>query len=208
MRRRTVKRVSKAITVAFAVLTTAGVAAQETGIGGGSPPSQPAAAQSKPPSPAPVSLKVSLVFSRYQGDKKISSVPHTLWVTTGDNTRTSLRLGTQVPVTTTVISKEGEKTQSYNYRDVGTNIDCSATSLLDGSFRLGITITDSSVYYPDQSEPTPRSMTASTGAPAFRNFNSTFTMVLKDGQTGQSTSVTDPISGQVIKLDATVNVQK
>jgi hypothetical protein len=32
--------------------------------------------------------------------------------------------------------------------------------------------------------------------------------VLKDGQTGQSTSVTDPVSGQVIKLDATVNVQK
>jgi type II secretory pathway component GspD/PulD (secretin) len=151
---------------------------------------------------------LSLVFSRYQGEKKISSVPHTLWVTTGDNTRTSLRLGTQVPVTTTVISKEGEKTQSYSYRDVGTNIDCSATALLDGSFRLGITITDSSVYYPDQSEPTPRSMTASAGAPAFRNFNSTFTMVLKDGQTGQSTSVTDPISGQVIKLDATVNVQK
>ena len=51
-------------------------------------------------------------------------------------------------------------------------------------------------------------MTASTGAPAFRNFNSTFTMVMKDGQTGQSTSVTDPVSGQVIKLDATLNVQK
>ena len=190
------KRDSMIMTAALVLLTTIAVAAQD---------SQPASAQSKP---GPVSLKLSLVFSRYQGEKKISSVPHTLWVTTGDNTRTSLRLGTQVPVTTTVISKEGEKTQSYNYRDVGTNIDCSAASLLDGSFRLGITITDSSVYYPDQSEPTPRSMTASTGAPAFRNFNSTFTMVLKDGQTGQSTSVTDPISGQVIKLDMTVNVQK
>ena len=27
------------------------------------------------------SLKVSLVFARYQGEKKISSVPYTLWVT-------------------------------------------------------------------------------------------------------------------------------
>ena len=149
---------------------------------------------------------MSLVFSRYQGDKKISSVPHTLWVTTGE--RTSLRLGTQIPVPTTVVAKEGEKVQSYNYRDVGTNIDCSAASLADGWFRLGITITDSSVYYPDQSDAAVRSSMASTGAPAFRNFNSTFTMVLKDGQTGQSTSVTDPVSGQVIKLDATVNVQK
>jgi hypothetical protein len=191
-----VKRDSRIMTAALVLLTTIAVAAQD---------SQPASAQSKP---GPVSLKLSLVFSRYQGEKKIGSVPHTLWVTTGDNTRTSLRLGTQVPVATTVFGKEGEKTQSYSYKDVGTNIDCSATSLLDGSFRLGITITDSSVYYPDQSEPTARPMTATTGAPAFRNFNSTFTMVLKDGQTGQSTSVTDPISGQVIKLDATINVQK
>lgn len=200
------KRASKAITVAFVVLTTAAVAAQETGIGGGSSPSQPAAAQSKPVS-IPTSLKVSLVFSRYQGEKKISSVPHTLWVTTGD--RTSLRLGTQIPVPTTVLKEGTGSVQSYNYRDVGTNIDCSATAVPpDGSFRLNITITDSSVYFPDQADSAIKSTTAATGAPAFRNFNSTFSIVLKDGQTGQSTSVTDPVSGQVIKLDATLNVQK
>jgi hypothetical protein len=188
------------------VLTTVVVVAQE---------SLPAAAQSresqpaagiKPPAPPAVSLKVSLVFSRYQGEKKISSVPHTLWVTTGD--RTSLRLGTQIPVPTTAIKDGGGAIQSYNYRDVGTNIDCSATPVPDGGYRLGITITDSSVYYPDQSDSAVRTSVSATGAPAFRNFNSTFTIVLKDGQTGQSTSVTDPVSGQVIKLDATLNVQK
>lgn len=194
------KRSSKVMTAALMLLMTVAVAAQD---------SQPAAAQSKPVS-IPTSLKVSLVFSRYQGEKKISSVPHTLWVTTGD--RTSLRLGTQIPVPTTVV-KDGSgvpvPVQSYNYRDVGTNIDCSATAVPpDGSFRLNITITDSSVYYPDQSDSAVRTTTAATGAPAFRNFNSTFTIVLKDGQTGQSTSVTDPVSGQVIKLDATLNVQK
>jgi hypothetical protein len=202
MRREIVKRDSKVMTAALVLLATIAVAAQDsqqgTGVGG-------SAAPSKPPAPSPVSLKVSLVFSRYQGDKKISSVPHTLWVTTGE--RTSLRLGTQIPVPTTMV-KEGVGVQSYNYRDVGTNIDCSAAALLDGAYRLGITITDSSVYYPDQSDAAVRSSMASTGAPAFRNFNSTFTIVLKDGQTGQSTSVTDPVSGQVIKLDATLNVQK
>jgi hypothetical protein len=202
MRREIVKRDSKVMTAALVLLATIAVAAQDsqqgTGVGGSAAPSKPSA----PPS---VSLKVSLVFSRYQGDKKISSVPHTLWVTTGE--RTSLRLGTQIPVPTTMV-KEGVGVQSYNYRDVGTNIDCSAAALLDGAYRLGITITDSSVYYPDQSDSAVRSSMASTGAPAFRNFNSTFTIVLKDAQTGQSTSVTDPVSGQVIKLDATLNVQK
>jgi hypothetical protein len=203
-----VKRASKIIATALVLLTAAAVVAQE---------SLPAAAQSKesqaaapqtmkPPAPPTVSLKVSLVFSRYQGEKKISSVPHTLWVTAGD--RTSLRLGTQIPVPTTAIKDGGGAVQSYNYRDVGTNIDCSATPVPDGGYRLNITITDSSVYYPDQSDSAVRTSVSATGAPAFRNFNSTFTIVLKDGQTGQSTSVTDPVSGQVIKLDATINVQK
>lgn len=75
-------------------------------------------------------------------------------------------------------------------------------------YRLSITITDSSVYYPDQTDSAVRSSVSSTGAPAFRNFNTSFAMVLKDGQTVQSTSVTDPVSGQVIKLDATLNAQK
>lgn len=169
----------------------------------------PAPSSRQSPNP-PVSLKVSLVFSRYQGDKKLSSVPHTLWVTANDTARTSLRMGTQIPVTTTVFGKDGDRPQSssYSYRDVGTNIDCSASSAGDGAFRLSITITDSSVYYPDQSDAAVKAMTAANGAPAFRNFNSSFVLLLRDGQTAQSTSATDPVSGQVVKLDATLNVQK
>ncbi|HTH02109.1 MAG TPA: hypothetical protein VL882_17670 [Vicinamibacterales bacterium] len=189
-------RAFKIMTAALAVLTTATLVAQDA---------QPAA-PSRPGSP--VSLKLSLVFSRYQGEKKISSVPHTLWATATDGrTPTTLRLGTQIPVPTTIFGKEGEKTQSYNYRDVGTNIDVNASNAQDGFYKIQITITDSSVYYPDQSETAARTV-ASTGAPAFRNFNSSFTLMMKDGQTAQSTAVTDPVSGQTIKLDATLNVQK
>ena len=189
-------RAFKIMTAALAVLTTATLVAQDA---------QPAA-PSRPGSP--VSLKLSLVFSRYQGEKKISSVPHTLWATATDGrTPTTLRLGTQIPVPTTIFGKEGEKTQSYNYRDVGTNIGVNASNAQDGFYKIQITITDSSVYYPDQSETAARTV-ASTGAPAFRNFNSSFTLMMKDGQTAQSTAVTDPVSGQTIKLDATLNVQK
>lgn len=190
------------LVVAIAFMFSVGLAAQDG--------QQPAAPANRPAPGAPTSLKVSLVFSRYQGEKKISSVPHVLWVTANDGNRvTSLRLGTQIPVPTTVIGKEGERSQSYSYKDVGTNIDMSAnTSSVEGAYRLSITITDSSVYYPDQSEPAAKSTVAATGAPAFRNFNSTFVLLIRDGQTVQSTAVTDPVSGQVIKLDATINVQK
>ena len=193
----------KRITPAAAVLLmTVGLAAQD----GQAPPTP----SNRPPAPPLVSLKVSLVLSRYQGDKKISSVPYTLWTTTNEG-RTSMRMGTQIPVVTTVFSKDatGDRPQaSYNYKDVGTNIDCGATTVADGAYKLLITIQDSSVYYPDQADSATQSATAVTRAPAFRSFNSTFVLVLKDGQTAQSTSATDPISGQVLKIDATVNVQK
>jgi Bacterial type II and III secretion system protein len=184
--------------VAIVFALSVSVAAQD----GQSPPSAP----SRPAPSAPVGLKVSLVFSRVQGDKKISSLPYTLFVTANDQ-RTSVRLGSQIPVPTTMVSDKGS-VPSYQYRDLGTNIDCAANSAADGAYRLIITMEDSSVYYPDESDSATRSTTAVTRAPAFRNFKSTFTLLVRDGQTVQSTAVTDPVSGQTIKIDATVNVQK
>jgi hypothetical protein len=192
------------LSIAIALTSTVGVAAQEKPQ---AVQEKLAAAQPGRPAAQAVSLKVSLVFSRFQGDKKISSIPHTVMVS-ADGTRTSLRLGTQIPVPTSMVNDKGEKSQTYSYRDVGTNIDCTALAVpQDGTYKLSITISDSSVYYPDQSEAAARSVTA-TGAPAFRAFNTTFVVVLHDGQAAPTTSVTDPISGQVIKVDATINVQK
>jgi type II secretory pathway component HofQ len=179
------------------VLAMAALAAQEA-------PAPPQA----PRTTGLVSLKVSLVLSRYQGEKKITSVPYTLLVTANQAERTSLRMGNQIPVPTTSIGAGGERTTSYQYRDVGTNIDCSASTVPDGQFRLTLTVTDSSVYYPDRTDPTAASTTPTTGSPAFRSFNSTFNILLRDGQTAQYTSATDQVSGQVIKLDATINIQK
>ena len=165
---------------------------------------QPAAA----PQPAArtqglVPLKVTLVFARYQGEKKLSSVPYTLFVTANLNERTSLRMGNQVPVTTTVFSGgAGIPQSSYNYREVGTNIDCAAQTSADGFYRVTLTVADSSVAYAEGDA------AAKTAPPTFRSFNSTFNILVRDGQSVQYTSAADPISGQVVKLDATVNVQK
>ena len=161
-----------------------------------------------------VPLKVTLVISRYQGDKKLSSLPYTLMLTANERQTTRLRLGTQVPVVTTVFgaSSAGKEAtvpmQSYNYKDVGTNIDCEASTAADGAFKLSLTIADSSVYYPDRTETTVASVITATGAPAFRSFNSTFNILLRDGQTSQYIAATDTVSGQTLRLDATVNVQK
>ncbi len=167
-----------------------------------------AGAQEKP-SPL-VPLKLQLVISRSAGEKKISSMPYTLWVTANDNRNrtTSLRMGVEVPVPSILIPKEGAPTTSYNYRPVGTNIDCSATT--EGNlFKVAITLNDSSVQFDAKesaaSRPVPTGM---AGAPAFRNFTSNFSILLKDGQTATYTSATDPVSGETLKVDVTLNVLK
>jgi type II secretory pathway component GspD/PulD (secretin) len=199
-----VRKMFRMMLGAMVLLTTAGLAAQEA-IG-------PMMVQNQTrPSGQLVPLKVSLVLSRYQGEKKISSVPYVLWVTANNPERTSLRMGNQIPVTSTVFGgKEGEKPMSsYTYKDVGTNIDCTSSTAADGYFKLNLTVTDSSVYFPDRTDPTlSTAATSVVGTAAFRSFNSSFFILIRDGQTVQYTSATDQVTGQVIKIDATVNVQK
>ena len=156
---------------------------------------------------AVVSLKVQLVIARYQGEKKISSVPYTMSVTAGDsrNELTRLRIGAQVPIPTVATPVEGKPTPpsgAVTYRDVGTNIDCITRALGDGQFQLQITVDQSSVIM----DPQPK-QSAST-APVFRSFRLTNSAVLRDGQTTQFTTATDAVSGEVVRVDVTVNVVK
>lgn len=201
------RKMFRMMPVAMVLLVAAGVAAQEAKT---SVPVTTVSSQARATGQL-VPLKVSLLMSRYQGEKKISSVPYVLWVTANNPERTSLRMGTQIPVTSTVFgAKDGEKQMSsYTYKDVGTNIDCTSSTSGDGYFKLNLTVTDSSVYYPDRTDSPPSTAAPSAaGAAAFRSFTSSFYILVRDGQTVQYTSATDQVTGQVIKLDATVNVQK
>lgn len=160
---------------------------------------KPAAGQEYVPAPVPVSLKVQLVLGRYQGEKRISSMPYTLQLTANERETTNLRMTTDVPV-----PNQGG---GYNYRPVGTSIDCRAGTATDGVYRLHVTLNDTSIRLP---EPKDAGSTSASGAtvPSFRSFTANFTIVLRDGQTAQYTSATDPASGEVLKVDASLSVLK
>jgi Bacterial type II and III secretion system protein len=170
------------------------------------------AQEQKPPTTpgavAPVAVRVQVVLSRYQGEKKISSLPYTLTVNMDDRNRNSgqasLRLGTQVPITT--MSRSGSDSNaplvpSVQYRDVGTSIDCIATSLDDGRFKLQLIVEDSSV------ETGPGSG-SNTTHPAFRSFRTSDTVLLRDGQSAEYSTATDRVSGDVWKVNVALNVVK
>jgi type II secretory pathway component GspD/PulD (secretin) len=147
---------------------------------------------------ATVPLKVTVTISRFEGEKKTASLPFVLWLNTGG--QAIIQMGSEVPVPSTY-TKDGVPSQTYSYRPVGTNINCSAAALADGLYRLSITVEDSQVFR------MPTSGVAQIG-PGFQNFKAINSPMLRDGQQVQFAVATDKTSGEVIKLDVTLNVVK
>lgn len=139
-------------------------------------------------------LRVQVVFTEFDGDKKVSSLPYTFSVN-ADERRTrpnsQVRNGVRIPV---AIDKD-----KINYMDIGTNIDCSATLQDDGKYKLTMNI-ERSALSPDSN--------ASGSAPIVRQFRAEINPVLKDGQTVESIVATDPLNGHVYHVSVTLNVVK
>lgn len=167
-----------------------------------------------------IPLRVQAVMSRYQGEKKISSVPYTLSVNAVTppvpGRASQLRMGSSVAIMSpntvggekpTDGAATGAPTagRSFNYRDIGTQIDCSATSTEDGRFELNIAIEDNSIYVDDE---VVKGVSKANDPPIFRRFRSSNQVILRDGQSTQFTAATDRINGEVIRVDVTLNVIK
>jgi hypothetical protein len=185
-----------------ALLTSTAVWAQDK------PAAAPAAA---PPTVTPIKLQV--VISRYQGEKKVSSMPYNLSINAMPDSpvhpanHANLRMGAQIPVmmmaAPVVDGKAMPAAGPIQYKDVGTNIDCFASMLADGRFKVDITVDDGSIYADE-----PSASPATKGSPSFRSFKASDSMMLKDGQTAQFTTATDKVNGETVKVDVTLTVVK
>jgi hypothetical protein len=164
------------------------------------------------PGPRGTNLRVQLVISRYQGDKKLSSLPYTFVATTG-GARVRMRMGvdTPVPFTSTASTSDAAKPSvSIQYRTVGTNIDCGAVARGDGIYQLNLGVENSSAL-PFEKGPSsgghPPVVDANPmGSPLFRRFDINLEPWLRDGQSLQTIASTDPVTGEIVKIDVTVNV--
>jgi hypothetical protein len=167
-----------------------------------------------------IPLRVELVISRYQGERKVSSVPYTFVVNATDPANPSqepsrVRMGVELPVAypPTAEPKPGVAPGEPPppYKAFGTNIDCFARALDGGRFKLGVTVEESSPF----SDQDKARLTASPGdggalrsSPVFRSYRLSNTLVLKDGQSQQFSAVTDRFTGEVVKMDLMMSVIK
>ncbi len=177
-----------------------------------------AAAQAKPAeqivsaehvTTAPVTLKVTVVVSRYAGEKKIANLPFVLMVIAGDRDPTTVQMSSQVPFPGSFNAAQGNfsvetksASMSYSYQNFGTSIRASAKALDGGLFNVSLAISDSQMMS-DAAAPD-----AMKGLAKMQNFSSEPRLLLRDGQTVQYAAATDKITSEVVKVDVTLNVIK
>lgn len=165
-----------------------------------------AQAQNKPDKPS-VPVKVQLVFSEYDGEKKIASMPYSFVVITDEKVggfySTNLRNGVRIPVQTDA------KEEKSTYLDVGANVDCGIKTTDDGHFHLYMIFERSALYPRDgATAEKPEAPRNSGMPPVVRQFKASENMILKDGQTFEAVASTDPLNGHTMRIAVTINVIK
>jgi hypothetical protein len=147
------------------------------------------------------SLRLVVAIQRYEGEKRISSHPYTLWVNANDGQTTRLTAGQQVPIPTSVISSASGTAvpmRSVNYQNIGTNISARATQAADGRFRVSLDVEDSSIVPAEGPD----------GYPTLKSLKTTNLLLLSDGQHAEFLAATDKLSGEVTRIAVTVSVLK
>ena len=167
------------------------------------PKSEVAAEESRLTDTTP--LKISITFTEYEGDKKVKSLPYTMIVIAdGKNPKSVLKTGSRIPVYT-------GKEYGMQYLDVGSNIDCHASRTKDNKFDLLLSLDRSWVEgnVPVAVDPSTASQASGQFAePIVRQFKSELSLILRDGQTVESSFATDPLSGKVFKVQVSLDIVK
>jgi hypothetical protein len=158
-------------------------------------------------------VKVQIVFTEFEGDKKVKSLPYTLYINAPDAPElkpgwVKLRVGSRVPIYT------GGTKENMTYLDVGTNIDARSAYAGEGRLLLYLRIerswVEGGVSVP-VTKPDGSASETSSGhfqEPIVRQLVSEFDLKLREGQSVESTTATDPISGKVLKVDVSFTIVK
>lgn len=155
------------------------------------------------PATVPIPVRVQLVVHKQLGDKRLSSLAYAFPCSPQDR-KTTLKYGVEVPVPV-----RKAETVEFQYRNVGTNIECEANRVTEGRFHLRIAFEQSSVQPAGEKVAGEQSLESRAANPVlFRIAMSQFTAVLRDGQTTQAVTGTDPLTGEVTAVDVTLMVQK
>ena len=156
-------------------------------------------------------IKVQIVFTEFEADKKIKSLPYVMYMNAPDSSElragwVKFRIGSRLPI---YVGKN-----EMQYMDVGTNVDARSAYTGDGHVLLQMTLERSWVEG-EVSVPMMRSDSSPSDPsgghfqePIVRGFKSELDLKLREGQPVESNMATDPISGRVLKVEISFAVVK
>jgi hypothetical protein len=149
---------------------------------------------------APAQVDVEVVLSRYQGEQRVANLPYTLrLVEGGPGRQAQLRVGVELPIEV----EEGV----FQYKNVGTHIDCSAVATSDqreadrDRYELWLAIKHSGVV-----PSSPEVEAPFAGAPMFSTFQIESRVVLSNGERVELVGSTDPVTGEVMRIQVALRV--
>lgn len=157
-------------------------------------------------------VKVQIVFTEFENEKKVKSLPYTIYLNAPDAPEVRspwvrMRMGSRVPVYT------GGDKGAMTYLDVGSNIDARCGYTTEGRLLLSLNLERSWVEG-DVAVPVTKSENPSDTSsghfrePIIRNFRSEFDLKLREGQPIETTMATDPVSGKVLKVEVSFTTVK
>jgi hypothetical protein len=176
--------------------------------------------QSQQAALATLQVQVDVVMTRWQGEKRISSIPFVLMANASTRqaaSSTSIRMGVDVPVgtaTSNVTQTSGATSSNpravatakvaTEFRNIGTDIDAIVTRLDAANFSVSLNIRDSSIFTSDQTK-LPNTLVDPT---AFRTFSASNALNMIDGQTRLFGVATDKITGETMRIEVKLTVLK
>lgn len=146
-------------------------------------------------------LRVEVVLSRFQQERLVSRQPYAFVVAGSETTR--LRMGARTPIRVTRSGSSDNPTSSYQYQDVGTDIDCRVEHLENGRYLLSLSLESSSVFAPE-GQPSAE-LPLPGNPPVLQSFSTAINQVLALSQKLESMVSTDPLTGEVLKVEVSLS---
>jgi hypothetical protein len=146
-------------------------------------------------------LRLEVVMTRSKGDTMVARLPYSLPLhTNGEPGR--VYGGIQLPI---VVRHEGSNTVMF--KNAGGSVRARAWALDDGRFKLGIE-TELGGVYPTNGDTAAQEAEAGPSAPVLRSFSTMATLTLRDGESAVLSDNADPITGETVKTEVTLHVEK
>ena len=166
---------------------------------------QEKASPSEKPKPS-IPVKLLVVLTEYDGDKKIASHPYSILINSDPSGHVAYssftRVGVRVPVASA--GKDGQSA----FVDVGSNIDCGVQTEDEGRFSVRLNFERSSLYFQGRGDEKGTIKTAETGQPYIPTIRAQSLVLVRDGQSLEVLTAADPLNGHVFRISLTLNVQK